>query len=48
MINKDQITRRHKDTAHMEKVDAQILEGLDEKEAYISDGSGNPVKLGSN
>ena len=33
---------------YMEKVDAQILEGLDEKEAYISDGSGNPVKLGSN
>ena len=32
---------------YMEKVDAQILEGLDEKEAYIVDGSGNPVNLGS-
>ena len=32
---------------YMEKVDAEILEGLDEKEAYIVDGSGNPVKLGS-
>jgi len=32
---------------YMEKVDAQILEGLDEKEAYITDGNGNPVKLGS-
>ena len=32
---------------YMEKVDAQILEGLDEKEAYIVDGNGDPVKLGS-
>ena len=32
---------------YMEKVDAEILEGLDEKEAYIVDGSGNPVNLGS-
>jgi len=32
---------------YMEKVDAKILEGLDEKEAYITDGNGNPVKLGS-
>ena len=32
---------------YMEKVDNKILEGLDEKEAYITDGSGNPVKLGS-
>ena len=32
---------------YMEKVDAQILEGLDEKEAYITDGNDNPVKLGS-
>tara|TARA_Y100000589_G_C27042809_1_gene583884 strand:- start:31 stop:738 length:708 start_codon:yes stop_codon:yes gene_type:complete len=32
---------------YMEKVDAQILEGLDEKEAYIVDGNGNPVNLGS-
>ena len=32
---------------YMEKVDAKILEGLDEKEAYIVDGSGNPVNLGS-
>ena len=32
---------------YMEKVDAQILEGLDEKEAYITDGNGNPVNLGS-
>ena len=32
---------------YMEKVDNKILEGLDEKEAYISDGNGNPVKLGS-
>jgi hypothetical protein len=31
----------------MEKVDNKILEGLDEKEAYITDGNGNPVKLGS-
>jgi hypothetical protein len=31
----------------MEKVDNTILEGLDEKEAYIVDGSGDPVKLGS-
>ena len=32
---------------YMEKVDNKILEGLDEKEAYITDGNGNPVKLGS-
>ena len=32
---------------YMEKVDAKILEGLDEKEAYIVDGNGNPVNLGS-
>lgn len=32
---------------YMEKVDAKILEGLDEKESYIVDGSGNPVNLGS-
>ena len=32
---------------YMEEVDNKILEGLDEKEAYISDGSGNPVNLGS-
>jgi hypothetical protein len=32
---------------YMEKVDNTILEGLDEKEAYIVDGSGDPVKLGS-
>jgi len=32
---------------YMEKVDNKILEGLDEKESYIVDGSGNPVNLGS-
>ena len=32
---------------YMEKVDAKILEGLDEKEAYITDGNGDPVNLGS-
>ena len=32
---------------YMEKVDNKILEGLYEKEAYITDGNGNPVKLGS-
>ena len=32
---------------YMEKVDNKILEGLDEKEAYITDANGNPVKLGS-
>ena len=32
---------------YMEKVDNKILEGLDEKEAYFTDGNGNPVKLGS-
>ena len=32
---------------YMEKVDNKILEGLDEKEAYITDGNGNPVKLGN-
>jgi len=32
---------------YMEKVDAQITEAMDDKEAYIVDGSGNPVQLGS-
>ena len=32
---------------YMEKVDNKITEGLDDKEAYIVDGNGNPVKLGS-
>ena len=32
---------------YMEKVDEKIVEGLDDKEAYIVDGSGNPVQLGS-
>jgi len=32
---------------YMEKVDNKILEGLDDKEAYITDGNGDPVKLGS-
>ena len=32
---------------YMEKVDSQITEAMDDKEAYIVDGSGNPVKLGS-
>jgi len=32
---------------YMEKVDNKITEGLDDKEAYIVDGSGNPVQLGS-
>ena len=32
---------------YMEKVDEKIVEGLDDKEAYIVDGNGNPVQLGS-
>ena len=32
---------------YMEKVDNKITEGLDDKEAYIVDGNGNPVQLGS-
>ena len=32
---------------YMEKVDAKITEAMDDKEAYIVDGSGNPVQLGS-
>ena len=32
---------------YMEKVDAKIPEARDDKEAYIVDGSGNPVQLGS-
>ena len=32
---------------YMEEVDAKITEALDDKEAYIVDGSGNPVQLGS-
>jgi len=32
---------------YMEKVDSQITEAMDDKEAYIVDGSGNPVQLGS-
>jgi hypothetical protein len=33
--------------SYMEKVDEKIVEGLDDKEAYIVDGNGNPVQLGS-
>ena len=32
---------------YMEEVDAKITEAMDDKEAYIVDGSGNPVQLGS-
>jgi len=31
----------------MEEVDAKITEAMDDKEAYIVDGSGNPIQLGS-
>ena len=31
----------------MEEVDSQITEAMDDKEAYIVDGNGNPVQLGS-
>ena len=33
--------------SYMEEVDAKITEAMDDKEAYIVDGSGNPVQLGS-
>ena len=36
-----------KTLSYMEKVDAKITEAMDDKEAYIVDGSGNPVQLGS-
>ena len=32
---------------YMEEVDSQITEAMDDKEAYIVDGNGNPVQLGS-
>ena len=32
---------------YKEKVDAKITEAMDDKEAYIVDGSGNPLQLGS-
>ena len=32
---------------YMEEVDAKITEAMDDKEAYIVDGSGNTVQLGS-
>jgi cellobiose phosphorylase len=32
---------------YMEKVDAEIMEELDDKESYITDGNGNAVHLGS-
>ena len=31
---------------YMEKVDAEIMEELDDKESYITDGNGNAVQLG--
>jgi O-acetyl-ADP-ribose deacetylase (regulator of RNase III) len=46
--NKDQITKStQKHLRYMEEVDAKITEAMDDKEAYIVDGSGNPVQLGS-
>ena len=33
--------------SYMEEVDAKITEAMDDKEAYIVDGSGNPIQLGS-
>ena len=32
---------------YMEEVDSQITEAMDDKEAYIVDGNGYPVQLGS-
>ena len=32
---------------YMEEVDSQITEAMDDKEAYIVDGNGNPVQFGS-
>ena len=32
---------------YMEKVDTEIVEAMDDKEAHIVDSNGNPVQLGS-